>query len=403
VRTHAVLLVQHAIDALGDLQRLDESLYERFREGSGGLAEDAAPGTLLRRLSLVTFRGLRGLLVVLARARPNTDPSGLDQAEADLDFGLGEAPSESTMPVVDPAFDLARALGDAEIDDALDLIDEHVEADEATRWKEVGERLSAIDYGLRSELRDLEGRLDGALAGGQVAQALEILDDTRSSVSEGVFALLAAIYGGFLPEVEPATVAPGHLTTLQRALLVRRGLTDLGRLVSRANARLQEPSSPQTRKDSALSAIRAALESFVSGEVFPAMRPADRWEIAKVERALQDQTGVSAALTCEGFAKYLESLGSINQREVLVLHDERAFEELRETLAAARGLLDYNAGVARTMVGKALALADSLYGRSPGNDDLILALRETSPTLEQVTEIEATLSTLELLLSEDAG
>jgi hypothetical protein len=31
-------------------------------------------------------------------------------------------------------------------------------------------------------------------------------------------------------------------------------------------------------------------------------------------------------MTSEGFAKYLDSLGSINRREVLIVHDQRATE-----------------------------------------------------------------------------
>jgi hypothetical protein len=386
--------VQHALDALSDLQKLDESLYERFMEGGGRVADDAAPDALLRRLSVVTFRGLRGLLGFAARLRPKDEAAPRDSLVDDFDFG---EPTETSVSQTMPA---ALDLGDFDIDMALDVIDEHQKESEDTRWKEILEKLSSIEYGLRSQLRDLDERLDSALNQRMVGQALEALDDTRSSVSEGIFALMSSVYQAFLPEVDPSSVAPGHLTSLQRALLVRRGLTDLTRAIGPQNETLQSQKSKPEKKEKALAAIRAALSDFVKGEVFRAMRPADRWELTKFERALGEP---NAGLTAEGLSKYLESLGSVNRREVLVTHDERTMDELREALAAARPLVELNTHVAADMVKRALVLADALYGRSAGNDDLIVALREAAPGLSGAGEIDATISTLELLLDDGSG
>lgn len=402
IRANAASLIQHALDAFADLQRLDESLYERFMEGGGRVADDAAPDALLRRLSTITFRGLRALLAFAVRIRPK-DPTSEAPPGIEEDFDFGGSSSEvedgfasSTVEAAEPSF----ALADSEIEDVLDIFDEQEQRDEGTLWSEVLGKTSAIEYGLRSQLRELEARLEVSLETRQIAQALEALDDTRSSVSEGIFALLSAVYQAFLPDVDPATVAPGHLTSLQRALLVRRGLTDLGRAVGPKNDVVQSASSSPEKKAKALDGVRAALGSFVGSDVFRAMRPADRWEITKFHRELS-AGGPGAGLVSEGLAKYLESLGSVNRREVLVLHDERALDDLRETLAAARPLLEYNTRVAGEMVRKALALADSLYGRSPSNDELIVALREASPSLEAASEIEGTLAMLELLIAEE--
>lgn len=404
IRSLATGLVQHALDALSDLQKLDESLYERFMEGGGWVADDAAPDALLRRLSVVTFRGLRGLLGFVARMRPKdeADVQSVDMGD-DFDFGEGattETSVSQTMAAVEPVLD----FGDVDLDSALDVLDEHETVDDATKWKDVVEKVGSIEYGLRSQLRDVDSRLDVALEGRQVAQALEALDDTRSSVSEGIFALLASVYAAFLPEINPATVAPGHMTALGRALLVRRGLTDLTRAVSPKNDIVQSQSASPERKAAALADIREAVSSFVSGDVFRAMRPADRWELTKFNRELAaggDRVS-GAGLVAEGLSKYLESLGSVNRREVLVTHDQRQMGELRETLAAARPLVELNTRVAADMVKKALAIADSLYGRSANNDDLIKALRDAEPALTNASEIDATISTLELLLDDAA-
>ena len=63
-------------------------------------------------------------------------------------------------------------------------------------------------------------------------------------------------------------------------------------------------------------------------------------------------------------------------------------------------MLEYNTGVARDMVKQALAAAEQLYGRSRSSDELIAALRDADPTLATAAEVEAVLSTLELLLDE---
>ncbi|MGZ3417019.1 MAG: hypothetical protein ACXWUG_24690 [Polyangiales bacterium] len=390
--------MQHALDALSDLQKLDESLYERFMEGGGRVADDAAPDALLRRLSVVTFRGLRGLLGFAVRLRPKDDAGAHTDSLVD-DFDFGDT-TETTDTSISQQMPAALDLGDFDIDEALDVIDEHQKTSEETRWKEILEKLSSIEYGLRSQLRDLDERLDQSLSQRMVGQALEALDDTRSSVSEGIFALMSSVYQAFLPEVDPSSVAPGHLTSLQRALLVRRGLTDLTRAIAPQNELLQSPKSKPEKKEKALAAVRAALSTFVKGEVFRAMRPADRWELTQFDRSLGEP---NAGLASEGLSKYLESLGSVNRREVLVTHDERTMEEIREALAAARPLVELNTQVAADMVKKALSLADTLYGRSAANDDLIIALRDAAPTLNGAGEIDATISTLELLFDEGAG
>ncbi len=400
IRVAASGLVQHALEALGDLHRLDESLYERFMEGGGRVDDDAAPEVLLRRLSTVTFRGLRGLLALCTRVKPKDpqserEPESSDN-EVDFDFGsIDDSPSGAHAAAQ------TLNLDDMDIGDLLEGIDEHEQRGEAERWAELLSQISSIDYGLRSQLKELDGRMENALSSRHVAQALEALDDTRSSTSEGIFALLSAVYAAFLPDVDPSGVAPGHLTSLQRALLVRRGLTELVRIVGPRNDTLQSQSSSPNKKERALQAIREAMTSFVQGEVFRAMRPADRWELTKFERALREQTGAAAQLTAEGLAKYLESLGSINRREVLIQHDQRAVEDLRESLSAARPLLEINTQVAADLVRKALAAALSLYGRNHANDELIVALRDAAPALETASEIEGTLDTLEILSADD--
>jgi hypothetical protein len=208
-----------------------------------------------------------------------------------------------------------------------------------------------------------------ALEAGEINQVLGILDDTQSSASEGVHAVVAAIYEAFLPEVNPATVVPGYLTSLGRALLVRRGLAELAATLGPYNDLLQGD-----RPDGygeALARVREVMRAFVASVVCRAMRAADRWEMVEFDRQLQEQPLTTARLTTEGLVKYLESLGSINQREVLLLHDQRTRDEMSEALTTARSLFELSPSTAGEMLQRAYQAAQRLRGRNPVTDALI--------------------------------
>jgi hypothetical protein len=53
------------------------------------------------------------------------------------------------------------------------------------------------------------------------------------------------VFDTFLPDVSPTSVVPGYLTTLGRALLVRRGLADLSIKLAPHNDILQSENSDE--------------------------------------------------------------------------------------------------------------------------------------------------------------
>jgi hypothetical protein len=196
-----------------------------------------------------------------------------------------------------------------------------------------------------------------------------LLDDTASSANEGIHALVAAVYDAFLPEVEAATVVPQYLTSLKRALLVRSGLAALGAKLAPDNDTLQ--TGPASAHPAALAAIKQTLHAFVGSDVGRAMRAADRWELVQFDRSLEEQTPVAARLTAEGLVKYLESLAAVNQREVLVLHDQRLLGELREALSTARELVDISPRTVHDELHKARQAVGALRGRNPATDRML--------------------------------
>jgi hypothetical protein len=385
-------LVTLSLRALDDLRQLDESLYERFVATRKTPEDPKAAKQGMRRLWDDTFRGLRELLVYTRTILddPQNKPKGAVTESSDtFDFDFGEPASSAQPQKLD--------LGGADFGELLEGLGGDGEKSDSDRWSTVLEKLTSIEYGLRSQLQDASERLDVALETGELNQVLGLLDDTQSETSEGVHAVVSAIYEEFLPDTNPATVVPGYLTSLGRALLVRRGLADIATKLTDHNNILQSENTAEHA--AALGAIRQWMKSFVSSVVCRAMRAADRFQMVEFERELSEQPLSIARLTSEGLVKYIDSLASINQREVLVIHDQRTLEEMRDSLASARQLLDLSPATARDMMDRAYQSAQRLRGRHPATDAMLVQLERDTPTSSSPSEITKFLEQLEAVMS----
>lgn len=356
-------LVRLALTALEDLKQLDESLYERFLLSRASPTDKAKTEAGLRKLWDETFGGLLPLLALCRALEGKTDPAPVAQNDDAFDFGDLEGMDGPTTAELE--------LGASDIGSLLDGIGDHESGDEE-RWTKVVEKVTSIEYGLRTQIADARNRLEISISAGQHNDVLALLDDTQSSASEGVHALVSAVYEAFVPHVDPATVVPGYLTSLGRALLVRRGLAQLATTLGPNNEVLQ--SDDTERHEQILATIRDVMQHFVGSVVCRAMRAADRWQMVEFQQQIATQPMRLARQTSEGLVKYLESLRSINQREVLVIHDQRALENVRDALANARQLLDISPKVAQEMLDKAHSEAQRLRGRNPATDQLLLQL-----------------------------
>ncbi|MGE3543981.1 MAG: hypothetical protein AB7L28_08615, partial [Kofleriaceae bacterium] len=371
IQTQVGELIRLALRALEDLKSLDESLYERFVKSRNQPEDPEASARELGDLWDSTFSGLLQMLA-FCRSLEGFDQTLKPVSDEPVELDLGEA-----GPTTPPLGSGDEGLGD--LGDFLEGIDETIEEGDAERWAKVMEKVSSIEYGLRIQYQSGESRLTIALGKGETNQVLGLFDDTQSSACEGVHALVSAIYEGFVTEVNSQAVVPGYLTSLGRALLVRRGLAELTAAIGPHNAVLQE--GGKTPDPEALEAVRTALHGFVSSIVCRAMRAADRWQMVEFDRELSEQSPTEARLTCEGLLKYLESLNSINQREVLLVHDHNAIDQMRDSLANARQLLELSPRTALEMVDQAYQAAQRLRGRHPTSDRLIAELEHYARAL----------------------
>jgi hypothetical protein len=291
-----------------------------------------------------------------------------------------------------------EAQFDLEVGDIGDLVanlgDQPTGGDEPERWAKALEKIAAIHYGLQSMYGEASSRLEVALGAGQVGTVLSLLDDTSSSANEGVHALVVAVYAAFVPEADPESLVPDYLTTLKRALKVRRGLALLTTRLNPLNDVLQ--GSEVARHPEAFAAVREAVHAFVSSDVWRAMRAADRWELVQFDQQLAEATPRGGRLVSEGLVKYLESLGSINQREVLLQHDQRVLDDVRETVTNARELMRLSPKTTHELLVKACRASLALYGRRVTLDPLLdqlaqLGAETTAPShnLSLVEQLEA--------------
>ena len=393
IQTQAGELVQLALRALDDLKRLDESLYERFVSSRDAPMDKSANAVSLRKLWATTFSGLLALLEFIrsleSEKKTDTNPAVDENASfdfGDLEGGGSPAPSSSD-------FD----LGSLDVGNLLEGFSEQGPEGDTEKWARVIDKCLSIEYGLRSQQTDAIARMDNALAANETNQVLGLLDDTCSSASEGVHALVAVVFETFVPDVNPATVVPGYLTSLGRALLVRRGLAELATNLAEPNAVLQ--SDFTIAHPDALGTIREMMKTFCGSVVCRAMRPADRWQMVEFEHDLSSQPSAVARLTSEGLVKYLDSLGSINQREVLLVHDQRAIEQMRESIANARQLVDISPRTAAEMMDRAYQAAQRLRGRHPSTDQLVVQLERYAPTSSNPADSNLFLERLEAVLA----
>jgi hypothetical protein len=356
IRDAACELVRLAHVALGDLRKLDDSLYSRFVASREQQQQPAEVAEGLRTVWDETFGSLDHLLAYTAKLTASQKAKAEAPPPTDeLDFGF--------EPAEEKSFELE--LGDiGELVDGLDP-----QQDESARWARALEIISGIEYGLDSQYRDAMERLEVALAAGEVTSVLGLLDETTSSTNEAIHALVSAVFTAFVSDADTANVVPEYLTTLKRALKVRHGIAQLSATLHPHNDVLQ--GTDTARHTDALTAIREELHDFVSSDIWRAMRAADRWELAQFDQQLQEKPLSAARLTAEGLVKYLESLGAINQREVLVQHDERVLEELREVITNARALNDLSPSTTHELLIKACQTSLELRGRRPTLDPLL--------------------------------
>jgi hypothetical protein len=357
IRRKVQKLLQLGEEAVRALGELDAALY--FREGGEEQIQLVSDAVLshLRRL-------LDHLRVAAAETTEPSEISG--PVEPDVEKAL-----RTTMRTI------ARGA-------ALGIIAVRNKTDEE-KWRALTSEMDTLHFGLSSELREYDRRLADALSNDRKEQALTDLNDASTALMDGVFAAMTTVYECFLGHAEPERMIPGHRHTLGKALAVRRAIAELRRTVSELNRPIQDRATDPAVAETSYRLIVELLDGFMGSPEFLYLRSDTRKEFERVREVLTNGTPARNRLDCEGFDKYLDSLGVISQRGVLIKHDTDLKAKITTELQRAINYASLMPQLVCDVIVEAFAKAERLLGLNDQIDELI----EHWQQLDEVARAEA--------------
>jgi hypothetical protein len=343
-------LGEEAVRALGEL---DAALY--VREGGEGqmqLVSDAVLSHLRRLLEYLRVAAAEG-----AEALEGAAP-----AEPEAERAPGNRTSMRTI---------ARGA-------ALGIIAARNKTDEE-KWQALTGEMDTLHYGLSSELREYDRRFAEALANDRKEQALTDLNDATTALMDGVFAAMTTVYECFLGHAEPERMIPGHRHTLGKALAVRRAIAELRRRVREHNRPIQKRGGDPQAAQASYRLIVELLQFFIASTEFLYLRSDARKEFDRVHQVLLGGTPAQNRNDCEGFDKYLDSLGVISQRGVLIKHDSDVKAKVTSELERALAYATVMPSLVCDVIIEAFAKAERLLGLNDALDDVLGRWQKLAP------------------------
>jgi hypothetical protein len=345
IRRKVQKLLQLGEEAVRALGELDAALYVR----EGGEAQ-------IQIVSDAVLSHLRRLLEYLRVAAAETADAAENAApvEPDVERPPGQRTSLRTI---------ARGA-------AVGIIAARNRTDEE-KWRALTGEMDTLHYGLSSELREYDRRFADALSNDRAEQALTDLNDATSALMDGVFAAMTTVYECFLGHAEPERMIPGHRHTLGKALAVRRAIAELRRTVRELNRPIQNRAADAQVAQASYLLIVELVDSFMASKEFSYLRSDTRKEFDRVRELLASGTAAQNRNDCEGFDKYLDSLGVISQRGVLIKHDTDLKAKVTAELERALSYAKVMPLLVCDVIVEAFAKAERLLGLSDPIDELV--------------------------------
>lgn len=398
-----------ALQTLQELSSIDESISSSmafFKNDLGSAIELLLPeiksGAFQKVHIFISFLVSQRLLE--KQSQPflgegfdeGADGDGFDFDIDDLDFGdFGESSesgrdSSTSTPLA--------GVDEFDIEAAFESIASEQEVSAQKKLEEMRKEVMVLGAALREQLESNEKLIDEAYATGKYDVVLREIDMGRDSLTEGLFAIVSTIFDIFIGGCDRAELLPGYTDALQKSLIIRRGLADLTATIHRANNDVQDEDLPADARLDAIVEIREALIRFTQGVSFRVMRWLDRLELQDILRQVTQQAFSDVVIACEGLTRYLESLSVVNQREVLLQHDQGIIDGIHQSLDAVRSLAEVSMSAARPMALEAVENAKLLYGRNPILDIRIREWNVLPPQLDTPEDFTQLVDELEELL-----
>jgi len=366
VRDHVVRAILICDDALEVVDALDLTPHELATDDLPSLATWNALAPDVRNV-LVAVRRASEQLLDLFPAPPEQEVHDTTSLDLDLDKAFDEL---AAGPTPDPI----RDRRDREIDELVGGVD-------ATQtFEQIGEAIAALAGMLQADFVSFGARLQNPAVVGDRWFLLSELQELRQKCSQCLEAVVAVVLKAVAGE-DLELVLPRYQSAARRAQRLRATIVDLEQDVVLLNEQAKRGSVGD------LSAIRQALILRLNelGEqgAYADIRPLDKQQIIRFRRLLASVPASPETVTklrqgVEGFAKFLEVMHEINDREVLLKSD-------RAALQTARMLLESEEEIASVK-----ELLVSAYGRDRDLDVHIRTLRDgREPDTEALLEAVA--------------
>jgi hypothetical protein len=329
------------------------------------------------RSALMALHELRTRVVQFAPVEESA------QEDVDLAFDLVESAS--------PEVPLRDSLGQ-QVDDWLKhTLDVNEEKREKSRSpeeqrKDVQEAIAPLASILVDETRRFALRLRNPTIVAQRWALLADLQELRGKFSKLLGALRIGLLSPFT-DLDEEALLHDYRTEAQSSVSLRVAVVELTADVARLIAAYHSGHGDDRRF--ALEELLVRLMRFAATDAFVQVRAPDKRAVIEFRKSLAMQLGHDAqdrravAQLLEGFAKFLEAMHAINQREVLVKHDRAAMATLRTRVLTVEAVMPLDFESALKVFKEARADAQALFGREPLLD-LWLKAEELMSTREDV-------------------
>ena len=367
---------ESATDALGALSELDLSDYEReeFELGEQPLWEYLAPAVR------DTINAVNAFLETVRNQFPLTVRDGELHVDDAFDTIFGPPVPESTSEADFPWSDEPQTLENKlkEVIELLLAICEQLSKD-VTEFGEAVRRPSVVSdrWYLLDHVSACRGRFRAGI-GEMLYQAAQVFS-----------------------EVSKEEVVPHYAADLKDATELRRALTLLRRRSRIIHSRLQQANDAAEAQDR----IRELLEQvhiFTKEPSYAVFRAADKRSVIHIRHDLKNAS-TSESLTVrqairlsDGFARFLETLTTINRREHLTVNDQDAASHAEMKLAdAVHHLMMNDLREGRELLTQAMAQSQRIFGRSDSFDDILRVLSKIELRTLALDDLLAVAETLQ--------
>lgn len=388
------------------------------------IRSETLPRPLLELLESLTDRAfatrLRQVYLAAARAIARLQELDLDKDGGEVESGAPDLSLwESVAPVIrDTVVDVNTLLdairthfptevpgGIAEmIGNAIEEtgIADPVQATEQRRMDEAVQQIHTLTSVLASEITNLGERMRSPQVVSDRWNLLAELQYFRGKF-RSVIGDLIFLSANNLGEVTREEVIPEWLEDVRTAIELRRGVTDLARLLTLFTHRVQ--ASPPDGVRASLDDLARALDAFGRSKPYAGLRAQDKRRIvgfrAAIDRLRERETTTASEATevLSEFAQFVECLSDVNRRDCLVQNDRAVLASCCVKLENAESMRLEDPVLSAQILAEAVREAGDLYGREPKLDgylrkarkrDLsVLSETELGPEIELVRELFA--------------